>query len=160
MSVLLTVVAGVAVLVVGQIVTKFLVEPWHDYRMCIGRISHAVVIYGQAHGDDRFVMTFPTEEARSELMNLSGELMQRTYAILGYGLFVPLIPRLASWEDKRLASGHLGGLAKSLHEVGGTRREHIAHIRRALRLHDPSQSLPVRRPIRQRIKMRPGRHKR
>ena len=84
-------------------------------------------------------------------MSLSGELMQRTYAILGYGLYTRLLPRLASWEEIRLASSHLGGLAKSLGEVGGTRSEHIAVIRKALRLHDPTQPLPVRRPLRRRV---------
>src|SRR5687768_16006383 len=133
MNVFWTVVAGVAVFVVGQIVTKFVVEPWHGYRMCIGRIAHAVVIYGQAHADPRFVGTVPPDEARRELMNLSGELMQRTYAIPAYGLFARL-PRVASWEEVRLASGHLGGLATSLNDVPGTRHEHIATIRKALRL--------------------------
>ena len=66
MDVVWTVVAGVAVFSAGQIVTKFFVEPWHDYRMSIGRIAHAVIIYGQAHGDPRFVSTVPVEEARRE----------------------------------------------------------------------------------------------
>ena len=151
MNVFWTVVAGVAVFVFGQVVVKLLVEPWHDYRMCIGRIAHAVVIYGQAHGDPRFFSTVPVEEARRELMSLSGELMQRTYAIPAYGLFARL-PCVASWAEMRLESANLCGLAKSLIEVGGTRSEHIAHIRTALHLHDPTQPLPVRRTIRQRLR--------
>jgi hypothetical protein len=159
MEVFWTVVAGVGVFVFGQVVVKFFVEPWHDLRMCIGRIAQAVVIYGQAHGDDRFVSTVPVEEARRELMSLSGELLQRTYAIPGYGLYARLFPRLASWQEIRDASGHLGGLAKSLDQVGGTRSEHIANIRGALRLHDPTQPLPVPHTNWHQLSKRLRRHK-
>lgn len=151
MNVFWTVVAGVSVFVFGQIVTKFLVEPWHEYRMLIGRIAHAVVLYGRAHSDPRFITPLPADEARRELVSLSGELWQRTNAIPFYGLIARIFPGVPSWEEIRLASGHLGGLGNSLNEVGGTRSEHIKIIRQALRLHDPTVALPERRSFKSRI---------
>ena len=154
MSVFYTVVAGVGVFVVGQIVVKFVVEPWHDYRMLIGRIAHALVVYGYAHNDPRFVTTASVEDAKRELMNLSGELWQRSHAIPIYGVFARILPTVPSWEEIVLASGHLGGLAQNQNEVGGTRREHIAAVRKALRLHDPTVAQPERRPLRDRLRRR------
>ena len=41
----LTVMGGVIVLVVGQIVVKFLLEPFQNHRKLIGEIANSLILY-------------------------------------------------------------------------------------------------------------------
>jgi hypothetical protein len=104
-----TVLASVAVFVVGQAVVKFLIEPWHEYRMLVGRIAHALILHAHVHSNLDLISPVPVEEARCELRSLAGELWQRTNAIPFYGP----IPRACRWvpswpEIEKAASGLIG----------------------------------------------------
>ena len=75
MELLSTVVAGVLIFVLGQIVIKILVEPWQQFRELIGRIAHALPVYGHGHAG--------YEEGARVIRSHAGELQQRTYAMAG-----------------------------------------------------------------------------
>src|SRR5215216_1042459 len=93
MDVFWTVVAGAGVLVVGQAVTRFFIEPWHEYRMLVGRIAHAVILYSTANAIPGLASPTPLDGAHRELRSLAGELWQRVYAI---PLYAPL-SRVCWW---------------------------------------------------------------
>jgi hypothetical protein len=45
-----TVITGVIVYVAGQIVSKFLIEPYQEYRKVVGEIVFALVFYASVSG--------------------------------------------------------------------------------------------------------------
>lgn len=152
-----TVLAGVAVYVLGQAVVKFFIEPWHEYRMLVGRIAHAMILYRTANNDPNLVSPVPLEEARRELRSLAGELWQRTYAIPLYGALSRVFRGLPSRPEIREASGNLIGLSNSLGrtEPGADR---VSTIRHALHMYDPDASVVVHPSLRERVTKRlPGR---
>jgi hypothetical protein len=145
-----TVVAGVAVFVFGQAVVKFVIEPWHEYRMLVGHIAHAVILYSTANANPELVSPVPIEEARRELRSLSGELWQRTYAIPLYGPISRVCWFAPTWQEIREAASGLIGLSNSLGDYRFT-GDYIPKIRKGLHIYDPGAYVETKPPLRQRI---------
>lgn len=150
MDVFRTVLAGTLVLVVGQVLIKFFVEPWQDYRELVGRIAHATILYRTANADPGLASPVPVEEARRELRSLAGELWQRTYAIPFYAFICRVcwwIPTLQEIQD---AASGLIGLSNSFSSPH-LRSGYVTKIRQGLHLYDPDAPAIDRLPLCERL---------
>lgn len=81
----LTIIGGVVVLVVGQMVQKGYVEPFQEMQKTIGEISSALLVYGNRC--DHRINEELKQEATRAFRRLSGDLIGKRRVILHYGIF-------------------------------------------------------------------------
>ncbi|MFN6188908.1 MAG: hypothetical protein ACK460_22975, partial [Microcystis sp.] len=59
----LTVIGGIIVLVVGQIITKFFIEPIHEQAKAIGEIAYSLTMYSNVYGNPGILKREKMDEA-------------------------------------------------------------------------------------------------
>lgn len=80
----LTVVSGVAVLVIGQILVRFVLNPVHALRRLIGGIAYSVDFYANVDFKD----VPKSQEARQKYREQACRMRELLHQIPVYGLFV------------------------------------------------------------------------
>jgi hypothetical protein len=114
----LTVLGGVIVLVLGQLLGKFVIDPLHEVKKILGEIRFALLFHAPA------IMTpvgdrAGEDKAAETLRRLSSELHSKVGAVPLYGLWSSMsrgyLPTKANAFD---ASRHLMGLSNSVHQDG------------------------------------------
>lgn len=109
MTVFFTIFSGVCVFVIGQIVMKFVIDPFHAQRETIGKVVDFLILYANVFTNPGIPIQagIPDEEwedARRAQLNetkhiaraLASEIMVRTQAVPLYGLLERL-----GWAVKR-----------------------------------------------------------
>jgi len=132
MDIFWTVVTGVAVFVVGQAVSRFIIEPWHEYRMLVGRIAHAFILFSTANAIPGLASPTPLDEAHGELRSLAGILWQQVYAIPLYQTVARVCWWIPTYDDIQVASSNLVSLSNSVGHPGSNISGYIVNIRRPL----------------------------
>lgn len=147
----LTAVGGVTVFVIGQLVTKFLIEPIHEQKKLIGEIAATIIFYSNVgagveqhyydqikaidKSDDpqkqiligRYVDILKSHWARSDeaattLRRQATELLGKTHAIPFYKL-LSRVSQVPKLENITAASSELIGMSNSTHgETGSASR--------------------------------------
>lgn len=112
----LTVLGGVFVFVVGQLLGKFVIEPVQDLKKLLGEIRFALVFHAQAIltpvGDRA-----REDEAQKTLRKLSCDLRSKVGAIPFYGVWSTIsCGFLPPKENAFKASTQLIGLSNSMHQ--------------------------------------------
>jgi hypothetical protein len=134
-----TVVAGVLIFVGGQLLSRFLVDPLHEWRKLKGEIAHALVFYSNVHVAPRLHSVEFGEEAMKHYRDLASQLWQRVHAIPCHRLFV-LLRLVPSWKRVQAASSGLIGLSNSVFETDPLhhmdRNKMRERVREALGLRD------------------------
>ena len=119
-----TVGGGVLVFVGGQIIVRFFIDPYHEYRKLVGEIADALVYYANVTGSSR-------EERQHEASNVFRQkaslLRVRAYAIPRYDWFVKA-NAVPAWNSIMDASVNLLALSN---DVYGTDHDAI-HARREI----------------------------
>ncbi len=46
-----TILGGVFVYVAGQLLTRFFIDPYHEYRKCVGEIADALIFYANIYSN-------------------------------------------------------------------------------------------------------------
>ena len=86
MSVFLTIIAGVFVFIIGQIILKLFVEPWQKQRECIALIGHSLILHANIYGNpgkgDGNILT----EASQEIRKLAADLVTSCNRIPFYNI--------------------------------------------------------------------------
>lgn len=82
----LTILGGVSIFVLGQIVIKFIVEPLYEQSKAIGQIVDSLIYYIDAKKGEKFKKINSTE-APIVLRQRASALMEKTYAIPIYELW-------------------------------------------------------------------------
>ncbi len=109
----LTLIGGIVLLVVGQVITRFVIEPLLDFRRLLGEIAYTLILY------EKFLMNVPATADRpqfSEAKEQCRVLASRLYAV---SAAVPLYDFLAAnglvppINDVDSAATHLIGLSNS-----------------------------------------------
>jgi hypothetical protein len=110
----LTIVGGVSVYVAGQIITRFFIDPYHEYRKVVGEIGHTLVYYANVSASSR---REDQEEASTALRRNAGLLRITAHAIPAYKIYakIGLVP---GWETVMAASSALIGLSNGVYEAG------------------------------------------
>ena len=113
-----TVLSGVSVFVIGQLIVKLAIEPIHEYRKLCGEIADALIFY--ANVSVRYTNTgMPKElqeEAQRTYRRLAGQLYARAHVIRLYPVWslVGLAPRR---KDLAKASSNLIGLSNNVFDL-------------------------------------------
>ena len=113
-----TVLSGVSVFVIGQLLVKFAIEPIHDYRKLCGEIADALIFYANvsARYTDTGMSKEMLDEAQCTYRRLAGQLYARAHVIRLYPIwsFVRLVPRR---KDLAKASSNLIGLSNNVFDL-------------------------------------------
>jgi hypothetical protein len=114
LKIALTAFFGVCVFVIGQVISKFLIEPVYEHRKTIGNVAHALIYNaGWISNPGDVDPNGERTKASDFLRQLSCDLMAKTRAIPCYRLFALLmvVPKSgAIFESHR----HLIFLSNSL----------------------------------------------
>ena len=114
----LTIVGGVVIYVAGQILTRFFIDPYHEYRKAVGEIADALIYHANVYMNPG--SGSPTEpraariDATSDTLRQKASLLRvRAYSIPCYNVFAKcrLVSQRASIER---ASGALIGLSNNI----------------------------------------------
>ncbi len=113
----LTLLSGIILLVIGQIITRAIIEAVHDQRKAIGEIADVLIYYGNVWanpGVDSPEEKTDYDKAQEAIRQKASLLRVRTYSIPKYGCLagVGIVPKR---EDVLAASRELIGLSNSLH---------------------------------------------
>ena len=111
----LTLIGGIVLLVVGQVITRFVIEPLLDFRRLLGEIAYTLILY------EKFLMNVPATADRpqfSEAKEQCRVLASRLYAV---SAAVPLYDFLAANGLVPRASavaGIIKGILRLQHQLG------------------------------------------
>lgn len=114
-----TVGGGVLVYVVGQVLSKFFIEPIYDLRKAAGEVRFNLAFYASTIHSPIGRTKERSDKAQEALMKSSCELIADLHAIPLYGvarlLSFGVLPRKKAIED---ATVQLRGLSTYVHETG------------------------------------------
>jgi hypothetical protein len=124
----LTIIGGIALLVFGEIFTKFFIEPIYEQKKLISEIAETLIFYANLYSNPGVGTIEDQDKAQDVLRQKASLLRAKTYAIPWYDIFVSL--RLVrSHSQIEEASSNLIGLSNSIHRgdpfVNGQRRDKI-----------------------------------
>ncbi len=110
----LTIVGGVVVLVIGQFLTKFVVEPIHRQFALVGEIADALTFYANVYCNPGVGEKKLMDEASTTLRKLASQLKAITLSIRLYSLWAKLriVPMRS---DVALVSSNLIGLSNGIY---------------------------------------------
>lgn len=114
----LTIIGGVVVFSLSQIVQKFLVEPVHEQSKVIGEILFGLVYYGDRYANPGTGKPEAMTEAADTIRRYASRLEGTTHAVHSYRLFecIGLAPNRKSVEE---AVGNLIRISNSIYTGNG-----------------------------------------
>lgn len=125
----LSALVAVVVYVIGQLLSKFFVEPIHELRKSVGEVRFALAFHaptihtpiGRNHEN--------SEEARQAILKCSSLLIANLRAVPAYRLTRHLaFGALPEREPVERAAAVLRGLATHMHETGDKATAHIEQV--------------------------------
>lgn len=102
----LTILGGIIVLVIGQIITKFFIEPIHEQSKLIGDIAYSLTFYANIFSNPGNGKPEQMEEASKILRQQASQLLEKNYTIQWYWLW-ELLRVVPKQEDVIAASQSL-----------------------------------------------------
>ena len=124
-----TILGGVLVYVIGQLLSKFLIDPSHELKKAIGEVRfnlafHASIIHSPiARTPER------SDKAYEALLKSSCDLLAKVDAIPFYRLLSRIsFGFLPSEKSIQTAAMHLRGLSTYVHETGDKADSHVDTI--------------------------------
>ena len=92
----LTVLIGVSVYVLGQIISKIFIEPIHQLRLTIGEISDVLIFHANIYTNPGKCTSQEMRETQTILRQKAALLISRAHVITGYKIasFFRLVPRI------------------------------------------------------------------
>ncbi len=133
----LTIIGGIIVLVIGQLVQRFFIEPAHGQAKVIGEITYSLIFYANvyARGGGEFSMIQRTvlDEVMDAFRRNASQLIAATNAVRAYAVverlkFAP--PRKDCMEAARLLIGLSNSISRPNMEENLERRGKIASLLR------------------------------
>jgi hypothetical protein len=110
-----TIVGGVIIFVMGQIISKFLIEPIHEQRKTIGEIADSLIFYANVYGNPGLGPKEKMDEAYQRLRELATLLQSKTHLIPFYSFFSSC-GMVQKPSDIQEASSQLIGLSNSVYQ--------------------------------------------
>jgi hypothetical protein len=130
----LTIFGGVVVIVGGQIITKFFIEPIHDQFRLIGEIDDSLIFYANLLINPGSGKPEKMEEASQKLRQQSSQLRARTNAIRWYELW-EFIGLVLKHTDVIKASRNLMALSQFVHHGNALENEErLKEIKKRLKI--------------------------
>jgi hypothetical protein len=121
--------AGVTVYVIGQLISKFLIEPLHELRKVIGEVRFNLAFHAPAIHTPIGRTKETSEAARQALMKNSCDLIAKLHAVPGFAVFRHLsFGVLPNRKDIEAAAIQLRGLSTYVNEEGEKANSNIEII--------------------------------
>ena len=109
----LTIIGSVIVYVVGQFVSKLIIDPYQDYRKTVGEVAHALVYYDNVSERSRRELQ---DEAAKALRDKAALLRSKAYGVHFYSWIARILPnRIPTFAAVMAASNALIALSNSVH---------------------------------------------
>ncbi len=132
----ITIIGGVTIFVLGQVFLKFFIEPIHQLRAHIGKITHLLIYHsdvflsiGELNALDQ------TRNASQDFRKAGSELLARSHVIHWYGLW-SILKILPKKDDIFHAHIEVIGLSNGvLNSVPKHNTKRLESIKRYLSLH-------------------------
>jgi hypothetical protein len=83
----ITIIGGVSIFVIGQIFLKFFIDPVHELRAQIGRITDSLIYYADVYFNPGLNTEEQAKTASRDLRRVASELMARTSVVFWYRLW-------------------------------------------------------------------------
>ncbi|SOD19186.1 hypothetical protein [Nitrosomonas ureae] len=115
-TVFFTVLSGVSIFVIGQLIVKLVLDPVHDLKKIIGQISHTLIERANIIANPGVPTREVMDETSNLLRKLSSQLHAHLYLIPTYDVTCRIF-RLPSKEMLLAASTHLVGLSNSVYSA-------------------------------------------
>jgi hypothetical protein len=114
----LTIFGGLLVLILGQIIQRFFIEPIQEQSKVIGKIASDLSFYANVYSNPGFVNKEMQDEASKSLRQVASELRGVSQTIPWYGLwaFLRFVPK---HKNIIRASANLIGLSNGLYDKRG-----------------------------------------
>jgi len=109
----LTIFGGIVVLTIGQIITKFFIEPIHEQFRLIGEITDSLIFYANIYCNPGFGREEDWKKAENVLRQRASQLMAKTYVIRCYKLW-QYLKIVRKYTDIIEARKNLIGLSNSV----------------------------------------------
>lgn len=113
MEIFLTILSGVIVFILGQLVLKLLIEPIQEFRKTVADIAHALIEYANIYANPGGVSHESEKKASEELRKLSSRLNAQMYLIPFYQIIAKLF-RLPPRDKLVGAASDLIGLSNGV----------------------------------------------
>jgi hypothetical protein len=98
----ITIIGGVTVYVLGQIISKFFIEPYHEYRKTVGEIAYTLTYYANVSA----------AQAKEELQDEASKAFRQNASRLKVTAFqIPFFRLLPRFQSVMHASAGLIGLS-------------------------------------------------
>jgi hypothetical protein len=110
---LATLIGGIIIYVVGRAVEKFVLEPLHDYRKTLAKISDTLIYYANVYSNTTVSSKEDKEETSKALRKLASDLSAKTHQIVFYRFFFK-IGWIPSYNNSMDAVATLIGFSNSL----------------------------------------------
>ena len=139
----LTILGGVVVLVIGQLLSKFLIEPIHELRKVVGEVRFSLAFHGPTILTPISRTPERSDKACDALMKCSSELLVRSEVIPSYS-FVSWVSCRFVPEKRRVADAAkcLRGLTTYLHETEDKANAHLDEIESRIQRIERNLGLP------------------
>jgi hypothetical protein len=110
---MVTILGGVTIFVLGQIILKFYIEPIQQFRLHIGKITDALIFYANLYSNPGTNVKEQVKEASNEIRKLASELISTSAVVPLYRTWssLKIIPKLKNIKEAR---SNLIGLSNSL----------------------------------------------
>lgn len=99
MNELIAVISGVLTFIVGQIVIRFVLEPWQEQKRVIGKIIHAQIFYDNALPS---LLDAESKEQQETITNAKKEFRQLSGELLAVTNTIPFYPKAKAIEAAKL----------------------------------------------------------
>lgn len=124
-----TIFGGVLVYVIGQLLSKFLINPTHELKKVIGEVRFNLAFYAPIIHTPIARTPERSDKAYEALLESSCELLAKVNAIPFYGLVSCIsFGFLPSKKHIRDAATQLRGLSTYVHETGDEANAHVEAI--------------------------------
>ena len=110
MTIFLTILAGVATFVFGQIALKLLIDPVQEFKRVIAEIAHSLIEYANVFGNPGLLSEESEKKVSEELRKLSSRLNAQVYLIPAFRITSKIFC-LPTKERVSTATDHLIGLS-------------------------------------------------
>ena len=111
-----TIIGGVSIFCLGQIVLKFFIEPIQELDQCRGKICDILIFYRNIYLNPNSTSEDKMKEISKEIRKLAVMLLAKKSMIRGYNFFEK-INIVVTHENILIAHKNLIGLSNSIHKV-------------------------------------------
>ncbi|MEH1939451.1 MAG: hypothetical protein V7L01_04420 [Nostoc sp.] len=140
MEIFMTILSGVFVFILSQLILKFIIEPIQEFRKTVADIAFALIEYANIYSNPGYAGNELENKASQDLRKLSSRLNAQIYLIPGYRTISNLF-KLPSKTNLIEAPSELIGLSngvfKSPIDLVNTNLERAKKIRIILGIYDP-----------------------